>query len=76
MEAKKLKYEFSVEEVNYLLQVLNRVQIVGVPAAQSLVQMTQKLQQPSNASELEKEQLETLKAKYEAKGEKKLEVVN
>lgn len=70
MAAKMLKYEFSVEEANYLLQVLNRVQIVGVQSAQSLLAMTQKLQNPVNASELEKAQLDELKAKYEGKKEK------
>ncbi len=74
MGNKKLAYEFSSEEVNYLLQVLNRVQIVGVQAAQSLLTMTQKLQNPSNSAELEKEQLEMLRSKYDK--EKKLEAVN
>lgn len=67
MNDKKLKYEFSQEEANYLLQALNKVQIVGVNSAQSLVIMTQKLQSPLNATELEKETLEALKQKYEKK---------
>ena len=75
MATKKLEYDFTNEEVNYLLQVLNRVQIVGVQAAQSLLTMTQKLQNPTNSAELEKEQLENLRAKYE-KSDKKLEAVN
>ena len=73
MSDKKLKYEFSQGEVQYLLQALNRVQIVGVQAAQSLVIMTQKLENPVNAPELEKATLEELKSKYEGdKKEKKL----
>lgn len=67
METKRLKYELSVEEVQYLLQVLNRVQIVGIQSAQSLLVMTKKLQSPVNAEELEQEQLEVLKTKYEKK---------
>lgn len=74
MSDKKLKYEFSQGEVQYLLQALNRVQIVGVQSAQSLVVMTQKLEKPVNASELEKETLEVLKSKYE--GDKKDKKVN
>lgn len=64
---KALKYEFSQEEVTYLLQALNRVQIAGVQAANSLVHMVNKLQNPVNASELEIQQLEFLKKKHEKK---------
>jgi len=73
MNGKKLKYEFSNEEANYFLQILNRVQIVGVNSAQALLNLVQKIQSPLNAAELEKEQLEALKQKYEpkAKEEKK-----
>lgn len=67
MDAKKLKYEFSVEEVKALLNILNRVQIVGIQSAQTLLILTQKLQSPSNAEEIEQEQLEVLKTKYEKK---------
>lgn len=67
MNGKKLKYEFSQEEVNYIFQMLNKVQIVGVQSAQVLLAIIQKLQAPLNAMDLEKDQLEALKTKYEPK---------
>jgi hypothetical protein len=71
MNGKMLKYELSGEQVNYLLQALNRVQIAGVQSAESLVLMVKTLQNPINATELEKAQLEELKKKYEVKPDKK-----
>ena len=68
---KKLNYSFSNAEVNYLLRVLDRVQTAGVRSAQDLIAMVQKLQQPENSAELEKETLEQLKAKYEKDTKKK-----
>lgn len=70
MKNKPLKYELSQEEVNYLLQALNRVQIVGLQSAESLVHMFAKLKTPLNKEDLEKEQLESLKGKYEDKSKK------
>lgn len=67
MNGKKLKYEFSQEEANYILQMLNKVQIVGVQSAQVLLAIVQKVQSPTNATDLEKDQLEALKTKYEPK---------
>ena len=71
MNGKKLKYEFTVEESNQLLQMVNRVQIVGVQSAKAMLTLVEKLQNPVNATELEKEQLEALKAKHEPKKETK-----
>lgn len=61
----KYRYELTEDVVNYLLQAVNRVQISGVQQAQSLLQVVEILKNPLNADELEQEQLETLKAKYE-----------
>jgi hypothetical protein len=61
MSEKKLKYEFSESEVNFVLNALNKVQLSGVQTAQGLVAIANKLQNPLNAKDLEKEQLEALK---------------
>jgi len=62
---KKLKYEISAEIINYILNALNRNQIAGVQQAKDLLAVVELLQKPLNADELEKEQFETLKAKFE-----------
>lgn len=67
MESKNLKYELTQEEVNYLLTAINRVQFSGIQAAKSLLHVQNKLQNPLNIEELEKDQLEVLKEKYEIK---------
>ena len=63
--AKTLKYELTIEEVQYLLGLLDRVQIVGIQSAGSLLQMTNKLQNPLNSDDLQKEEYEKLKNKFE-----------
>ena len=68
---KKLKYELTGGEANYLLKQLDRVQITGVKAAESLLHVTELLRNPLNKEDLEKEQLEELKDKYEKKEPKK-----
>lgn len=62
---KKLKYEMPVEVVNYILNALNRVQLAGVQQAKDLLIVTELLQKPLNQEELEKEQFEQLKTKFE-----------
>jgi hypothetical protein len=64
---KKLKYEISAEIVQYILNALNRVQIAGVQQAQDLMEVVKLLQSPLNAEELEKENYEALKSKFEQK---------
>jgi hypothetical protein len=64
---KKLKYEISAEIVQYILNALNRVQIAGVQQAQDLMEVVKLLQSPLNAEELEKENYEALKSKFEKK---------
>lgn len=71
MNGKKLQYEFTGEEANYLLTAVNRMQIAGVEAAKSLMHMVTLLKSPINSEELEKDQLAELKSKYEPKKEKK-----
>jgi hypothetical protein len=65
MENTKLNYSLDAEVVNYILSALNRNQIAGVQQAKDLLTIVEMLQNPTNASELEKEQFETLKAKFE-----------
>ncbi len=64
---KKLRYELPEQIVNYILQALNRVQIAGVQQAQDLMEVVKMLQSPLNAEDLEKEQFEALKNKFEKK---------
>lgn len=68
---KKLMYSFSQEEVQFLVNAVNRLQVAGVESARSIVYMDEKLRKPDNIDELEKDQLESLKAKYESKKDKK-----
>jgi len=62
---KKLTYELEAEVVNYLLQVLDNTQIRGVQQAETLLKVKDLLQNPLNKEELEKEQYEELKNKFE-----------
>jgi len=64
MEQTKFKYGFSNEEVNYLLNAVNRQQISGVAQAKELLYVVELLQKPINSEELEKEQLKNLQEKY------------
>ena len=64
---KNLKYALSENVVSYILNALNRVQIAGVQQAQDLLEVVKLLQNPLNADELEKEQYEELKTKFEKK---------
>ena len=57
----------TIAEVNYLLNVLWRTQVNGVEQAKELIFITEKLQKPDNAEEMEKEQFEALKTKFEKK---------
>jgi hypothetical protein len=64
----KLKYEFSQDEVNYLLNAVNRSQFAGVEGAKNLLHITQLLKIPLNIEEFEKE---NTPKQEEAKQEKK-----
>ena len=68
---KPLKYEMTQDVVNYLLKALNKVQIVGVNQANDLITVTKLLQSPLNAEELEKDQYESLKSKFDKPKEEK-----
>ena len=63
----KLEYSMTQPVVEYLLNALNRNQIAGVQQAKDLLTVTQLLQSPLNKEEIEKEQYETLKNKFEKK---------
>ena len=67
----KYRYELSPDVVNYLITAVSRVQISGVQQAQSLLNVVEILQSPLNSEDIEKEQLEVLKGKYEKKESKK-----
>lgn len=64
-EETKLKYELSAEVVNYVLNALNRNQIAGVQQAKDLLTVVDLFQKPLNSDEIEKEQFESLKAKFD-----------
>ena len=68
---KLLKYEMTNDLVNYLLKALNKVQIVGVNQANDLITVTKLLQSPLNAEDLEKDQYESLKSKFDKPKEEK-----
>jgi len=63
----KLKYELTNDVVNYILGALNRNQIAGVQQAKDLMTVVELLQSPLNKDEIEKEQYQTLKDKFEKK---------
>ena len=69
MTNQKLKYEFDVQVVNYILMVLDKVQIAGIQSAQDLITITQLLKNPLNKDDLDKEIYENLKEKFEKKTE-------
>ena len=58
-------YTMTPEVVNYILNALNRVQVAGVEQAKDLIKVTEILQNPTNKEELEKEQYEALKNRFE-----------
>jgi len=64
-EEKKLRYELTGEVANYLLTAVNRLQISGVQQAESLLQVVKILQTPLNAEDLDKDQYEQLKSRFE-----------
>mgnify|MGYP001565450488 CR=1 FL=1 len=59
------KYEFQPAVVEYLLRAVNAQQVRGEQGAKDLVVVADLLRKPLNLGDLEKEQLENLKAKYE-----------
>ena len=63
----KLKYELTGDVVNYLLNALNRNQIAGVQQAKDLLTVTEILQNPLNADEIDKARYEELVKKFEKK---------
>jgi len=63
----KLKYELTGDVVNYLLNALNRNQIAGVQQAKDLLTVTEILQNPLNADEIDKARYEELGKKFEKK---------
>lgn len=65
MENTKLNYSLDAEVVNYILSALNRNQIAGVQQAKDLLAVVELLQNPTNANDIEKEQFEALKAKFD-----------
>lgn len=66
----KYKYELGADVVNYILNALNRNQIVGVQQAKDLLAVIELFQNPLNKEELEKKQYEQLSKKF-SKEEKK-----
>lgn len=71
MNGNKLKYELDEQVVIFLLNALNRVSFSGVQQAKNLMAVIGMLQNPKNASELEKEQYEALKTKFDSPKEEK-----
>jgi hypothetical protein len=66
-EEVKFKYELPASVVNYVLGALNRNQIAGVEQAKDLLSVVELLQNPLNKDDIEKEQYESLKGKFEKK---------
>lgn len=63
----KLRYEMTNDQANTLLEIVNRSQFSGVNGAKIILSLVDLLQSPLNAEELEKEQFEALKEKFEKK---------
>lgn len=53
MNGTKLKYEFTEDEVNYLINAINGQQLCGLKSAQQLMHMVALLQKPLNLKELQ-----------------------
>ena len=67
------KYELNPGVVQYLLRSVESQQIRGEQQARDLVSVLEILRNPKNMADLEKDQLESLKAKYEPVAEEKKE---
>lgn len=65
------KYELQPAVVQYLLNAVNSIQTRGEQSARDLITVLDILRKPSNIDDLEKEQLETLKSKYESVADSK-----
>ena len=63
----KLKYEMTNEQASTLLEIVNRAQFSGVNGAKTIIGLVELLQNPTNSDELQKEQYELLKTKFEKK---------
>jgi hypothetical protein len=61
------KYEMTAEQANILLDIINRTQFSGVDGANTILGLVNLLKNPSNLEELEKEQFDKLKGKFEKK---------
>ena len=61
------KYEISEEQVNTLLDIINRTQMSGVQGAKIILSLVELLQNPLNKEDLEKANYEELKNKFEKK---------
>ena len=53
-DMEKLKYEFSEEEVNFIIQSLDQVPVKGLQAINYLMGIVAKLQNPLNKAEYDK----------------------
>lgn len=71
MEKQTLKYELTHDVVNYLLEACNSRQIRGVTEAQNLISVVNILKKPSNSEDLQKDEYEKLKNKFDPKKEEK-----
>ena len=67
----KLKYEFSEDEVNFLIQSLDQVQVKGLQAISFMMQMVQKLQNPTNKKEYDLAKAKALTQKITGSVEEK-----
>ena len=65
MEEKKLVYLLSYAQADFLAGLLDKVQVAWIQNNRMLVSIYDLLSKPENADELEKEQFEKMKAKYE-----------
>ena len=59
-----LKFHLTIVEVEYLLNVLNKTQTVGINGSKDLLHMVTMLKSPVNAGEMEKEAYDALRAKF------------
>ncbi len=65
-----LEYKFTVSAKNFLIEVLNAVEVKGIQNHQNVLMMVDILNKPLNMDAIEKEAFDKLKEKYDKSSSK------